>query len=63
MKPQEKYMKAGIHGFLAVLSLIELFHAQTRTRKAFLGGACGWHCHATFYHLFLEKPCKALKTQ
>lgn len=54
-KPAEKYMKAGIHGFLAVLAFVELIHATSRTRKAFLGGACGWHCHSTMYHLFYER--------
>lgn len=59
-KPEEKLLKAAIHGFLAVLGAIELFNCSSRTRKFILGTAVGWHSHATFYHLFLEKPKEKL---
>ena len=52
---KEKYLKAMVHGFLAVLGAAELFNCKSRTRKFVLGTAVGWHCHAAFYHLVLEK--------
>ncbi len=53
---QEKYLKALVHGFLAVLGTVELFNCKSRSRRFVLGTAVGWHAHATFYHLVLEKP-------
>ncbi len=53
---QEKYLKALVHGFLAVLCTVELLNCKTRSRRFVLGTAVGWHCHATWYHLILEKP-------
>ena len=55
---QEKDLKALVHGFLMVLSAVELANAKTDARKFLLGCATGWHANATFYHLFLEKPVK-----
>jgi len=51
----EKYLKAMVHGFLMGLGTIELLNCKTRTRKFVLGTAVGWHAHACFYHLILEK--------
>src|SRR5208282_533185 len=51
----EKYLKAAVHGFLMGLGIVELFNCQSKARKFVLGSAVGWHAHATFYHLVLEK--------
>jgi len=52
---KEKHLKGLVHGFLAVLGIIELLNCNTRIRRFVLGTAVGWHAHATFYHLVLEK--------
>ncbi len=52
---KEKHLKALVHGFLAVLGVAELFNSKSRARKFMVGTAVGWHTHATFYHLVLEK--------
>lgn len=55
MNIPEKYLKASVHGFLLVLGVAELFNCKNKIRKFVLGTAVGWHAHATFYHLALEK--------
>jgi hypothetical protein len=57
-KVPQKYLKAAIHGFLAGLGVIELLNCKSKTRKFVLGSAVGWHAHACFYHLVLEKKEK-----
>jgi hypothetical protein len=57
-RPKEKYLKGAVHGFLALVAATEVPYATTRLRKLLLGAAIGWHLHATFYHLALEKDKK-----
>jgi hypothetical protein len=52
---REKDLKALVHGFLMVLGIAEFFNCKSRPRRFVLGTAVGWHAHATFYHLCLEK--------
>jgi hypothetical protein len=52
---KEKHLKGLVHGFLTILGAVELFNCKTKTRRFVLGTAVGWHAHATFYHLVLEK--------
>ena len=52
---REKDLKALVHGFLAVLAITEFFHSKGRARRFMVGCAAGWHAHATFYHVALEK--------
>lgn len=54
-KPREKHLKGAIHAMLALLAVAEFFSAKSRSRKFFIGTAAGWHFHATWYHLLLEK--------
>ncbi len=52
---REKDLKALVHGFLAILGAAELLNCKSKARRFVLGTAVGWHCHAAWYHLFLEK--------
>ena len=52
---KENHLKGLVHVFLAVLGAVELFNCTSKARKFVLGTAVGWHAHATFYHLVLEK--------
>jgi len=52
---REKDLKALVHGFLGILSIVELANAKTKPRQFLLGCAAGWHFHSTLYHLLYEK--------
>ena len=52
---KEKNLKTIVHGTLAALAIVEAFDCKSRTRKLITGLCAGWHCHATFYHMFIEK--------
>jgi hypothetical protein len=52
---REKDLKAIVHGALALLAIAEAFTCKSKTRKLVTGLCAGWHLHALFYHVFLEK--------
>jgi hypothetical protein len=52
---KEKDLKAIVHGTLAALAIAESFDCKSKIRKLVVGSCAGWHLHALFYHVFLEK--------
>jgi hypothetical protein len=54
-EPKVTTVKGAVHGALALAGIYELLTCKTPVRRLLTGALVGWHLHATFYHLLLEK--------
>ena len=49
------HLKGLVHGALALGALVEALTTKSRARRLLSGAACGYHVHATMYHLMYEQ--------